>query len=59
MEQLDKRLQVASEVRLEINRRFNAEGIVVSFPQRDIHLDTRAPLEVTVVERASSRPSGQ
>ncbi len=51
MEQLDKRLQVASEVRLEINRRFNEQGIVVSFPQRDVHLDTSGPLEVRMVQQ--------
>jgi potassium efflux system protein len=51
MEQLDKRLQVASEVRLEINRRFNEQGIVVAFPQRDVHLDTNGPLEVRMVRQ--------
>ena len=51
VEQLDQRLQVASEVRLEINRRFNEEGIVVAFPQRDIHLDTNGPLEVRMVQQ--------
>jgi len=51
MEQLDKRLQVASEVRLEINRRFNEQGIVVAFPQRDVHLDTNGPLEVRMVQQ--------
>ncbi|MFC1579206.1 mechanosensitive ion channel family protein, partial [Pseudomonadota bacterium] len=58
MEQLDQRLKVASEVRLEINRRFNEQGIVVSFPQRDVHLDTSGPLEVRMVEQELSRPTG-
>ena len=49
MEQLDKRLQVASNLRLDINRRLNDEGIVVAFPQRDVHLDTTRPLEVRMI----------
>jgi len=49
MDQLDQRLIVASDIRKEINRRFNEEGIVVAFPQRDIHLDTSQPLEIRMV----------
>ncbi len=49
LDRLDGRIAVASDVRLEINRRFNAAGIVVAFPQRDVHLDTTTPLAVTVV----------
>jgi potassium efflux system protein len=51
LDQLEQRLIVASDLRLEINRRFNAAGIVVAFPQRDIHLDTNGPLEITMVEK--------
>jgi potassium efflux system protein len=49
IEHLDKRLTVDSELRLQINRRFNDAGIVVAFPQRDIHLDTTAPLEIRMM----------
>ncbi|WP_286234485.1 mechanosensitive ion channel family protein [Thalassotalea sediminis] len=31
--------QVASEIRFALNRKFSEHGIVVAFPQRDIHLD--------------------
>jgi potassium efflux system protein len=50
IEQLDQRLKVDSELRLAINRRFNEEGIVVAFPQRDIHIDASQPLEIRMVE---------
>ena len=50
LDQLEQRLQVASELRVEINRRFNEEGIVVAFPQRDIHLDTSEPLEIKMLD---------
>ncbi len=56
VDQLDKRLAIASELRLEINRRFNAEGIVVAFPQRDVHLDTSRPLDIRLVDDAPGSP---
>jgi len=58
MEQLDKRLAVSSELRLDINRRLNAEGIVVAFPQRDVHLDTNQPLEVRMVAPVQADQAG-
>jgi potassium efflux system protein len=29
-----------------VNEKFNAAGITVAFPQRDLHLDTIRPLQV-------------
>lgn len=46
---LDKRLTTDSELRLQINRHLNEAGIVVAFPQRDIHLDTTQPLEIKML----------
>jgi potassium efflux system protein len=43
---MDYRLQTLSEINLYINRELNAAGIVIAFPQRDIHLDTSQPLQV-------------
>ena len=51
MDQLDQRLQVSSDLMLDINRRLNEKGIVVAFPQRDVHLDTSQPLEIRMMER--------
>lgn len=51
IDDLDKRELVASKVRLEINRRFNEAGIVVAFPQRDIHFDSSQPLQVSMVDQ--------
>lgn len=50
LDQMEQRLIVASELRLEINRRFNEAGIVVAFPQRDIHFDASEPLSIKMVE---------
>ena len=43
---MDYRLQTKSELNLAINRDFEAAGIVIAFPQRDIHLDTSQPLDI-------------
>jgi potassium efflux system protein len=51
---LDRRLLTSSELRLTINERFNAQGIVVAFPQRDVHLDASDPIPVQVVDGAPS-----
>jgi len=45
---LDYRLTTITALHTEIDRRFNDAGIVISFPQRDIHLDTSRPLELRI-----------
>ncbi|WP_108977010.1 mechanosensitive ion channel domain-containing protein [Parazoarcus communis] len=40
---------VLSELRLLIAARFAEHGIVIAFPQRDVHLDASAPLVVQVM----------
>lgn len=45
---MDSRLTVSSQIRTLINDKFNDAGIVVAFPQRDVHLDTSAPLNINV-----------
>ncbi len=50
LDQLEQRIIIASDLRLEINRRFNEVGIVVAFPQRDIHFDASEPLAIKMVE---------
>ena len=57
LENLDLRRKVDSDLRLEINRRFNEAGIVVAFPQRDIHIDSEQPLEVRMVSGTPSTPT--
>ena len=45
---MDYRLLTLTELNQAINREFEAAGISIAFPQRDIHLDTSSPLEVLV-----------
>jgi potassium efflux system protein len=46
IESMDSRLQIHSELNEAINRKFTEAGIVIAFPQRDIHLDTTQPLDI-------------
>jgi len=40
--------KTTSELHQAINQKFNDAGIVISFPQRDIHLDTSQPLDLRI-----------
>ncbi|WP_279245396.1 mechanosensitive ion channel domain-containing protein [Candidatus Litorirhabdus singularis] len=54
---VDKRLVTASEVRQSVNTLFQEEGIVVAFPQRDVHLDTSQPLQVNLQQDPPAAPA--
>ncbi len=43
---------IDSDLRYKIYEMLNAENITIAFPQRDIHLDTTSPLEVSMVKPA-------
>jgi small-conductance mechanosensitive channel len=47
----DDRLKVKSELHQEIDRSFREAGIVIAFPQRDVHLDGTKPVEIRVVAK--------
>ena len=49
--------QVASDLRHMIASTFSQNGIVIAFPQRDVHLDIARPLPVQVVSEPVSNPS--
>ncbi|HFD80740.1 MAG TPA: mechanosensitive ion channel [Gammaproteobacteria bacterium] len=44
----DARMPTLTALHQAINDKFNAAGIVISFPQRDVHLDTTQPLDVRI-----------
>jgi len=46
VESVDLRVQTISALNEAINETFNGAGIVIAFPQRDLHLDTTKPLQV-------------
>jgi len=43
---VSERLETTTALHLAVNRKLNDAGIVIAFPQRDVHLDTSSPLEV-------------
>jgi potassium efflux system protein len=49
--------QVASDLRLMIAGAFAESGIVIAFPQRDLHFDLARPLAVEIVTGQSPKPA--
>ncbi len=54
---IDRR-RIESEVRFRIDDLFRAHGIVIAFPQRDVHLDGARPLDVRLVGGRQPPASG-
>jgi potassium-dependent mechanosensitive channel len=50
---IDRRL-LESNIRFRIDELFREAGIVIAFPQRDIHLDSQTPIEFRVVEKKTT-----
>jgi potassium-dependent mechanosensitive channel len=48
--QIIERRMIESQVRFHIDELFRKAGIVIAFPQRDVHLDTQQPLELRLIE---------
>ncbi len=44
----DDRMPVLTALHEAIDRKFNEAGIVIAFPQRDVHLDTSRPLDIRI-----------
>jgi potassium efflux system protein len=40
--------EIATELRREIYKRFTEAGIVIAFPQQDVHLDSEQPIRIVV-----------
>ncbi len=45
---LEDRLPVMTDMHRKIHRRFAEEGIVIAFPQRDVHFDPDRPLRISL-----------
>ena len=57
LDSLEFRLATISELHEMINDKLNAAGIVIAFPQRDLHIDTLSPLDIRI-HNAPSNPAG-
>ncbi len=51
VDSIDVRLSTVTALNRAINRELAAAGIAIAFPQRDVHLDTSAPLRVQIEDR--------
>ena len=51
--------QIRSSIRFRIDELFREHDITIAFPQRDVHMNTLAPLEVRVVDPASGQGDGE
>ncbi len=49
----ENRLGVVTEMNREIYKRFTEEGIIIAFPQRDIHIDAEKPIRITLENPAN------
>jgi small-conductance mechanosensitive channel len=49
---------VDSDLRFAIHDALEEAGIVIAFPQRDVHVDVPGTLRVELAERAAAPPSG-
>lgn len=45
---VDYLLKTTSEINEAINKKFNAADINIAFPQRDVHLDIKQPLDIVI-----------
>ncbi|RMG34853.1 MAG: hypothetical protein D6720_08400 [Gammaproteobacteria bacterium] len=48
LDDVDARLPTITDLHQAINDKFEEAGIVIAFPQRDVHLDTSRPLELVL-----------
>ena len=54
---IDNRLPVQHELHKAIDREFRKAGIVISFPQHDVHFDADRPLKIQVVpDKPATKP---
>ena len=51
---IDDRLGVVTDLHKAINQKYSEAGINIAFPQRDLHINVRDPIEVQMREAAST-----
>lgn len=51
--------QIRSAIRFRIARFFAESGIVIAFPQRDVHLDSAKPVRIELVGKSDGRDDGR
>jgi small-conductance mechanosensitive channel len=54
--QIIERRKIESSVRFRVDALFREAGLVIAFPQRDVHLDTQKPLELRLIDEKKDHP---
>ena len=58
VETQDARMPTITKLHEDINQKFNDAGLVISFPQRDVHLGTSQPLDIRIRHDNGDKSSG-
>ena len=58
VDDVDIRFPPISALNEAINEKFDRAGIVIAFPQRDVHFDAREPLRVSLEDNRRNEPDG-
>jgi potassium efflux system protein len=53
--EIDKRVRTISALNQAVNKKFNEAGIVIAFPQRDLHIDSSKPLSVKIEDASQEQ----
>lgn len=53
MKELADKFIISSDVRFKVDDLFRAANVTISFPQRDVHLDTLKPLQIEMMQKPS------
>lgn len=51
--------QIRSNIRFKISELFDADNIIIAYPQRDVHLDSLSPLQIEMVGNDQARLNKQ
>ena len=57
LDSLEFRIATICELHEMNNEKLNAAGIVIAFPQRDLHIDTLSPLDIRIHNAPASPES--
>jgi small-conductance mechanosensitive channel len=55
VDQVTDRKRIESDVRFIIDEFFREAKLVMAFPQREVHLDTNSPLQISISKRAAKK----
>ncbi len=51
MRRIMERRMIESDIRARIDSLFREAGLVIAFPQRDVHIDSQSPIQVELLQR--------